>query len=398
METSLKNRKDSTSGARSPRSSASRGGTRTGFVAKKKVQNAFLNEVLSPIPSVNLPVCDKPFGQVTENGVAYWTYKNEFKIDAASNIEYLAAAVEAYCNIQCAEFDFTPSENALADLSELLRIAKSVAPTDHEISLDYDEKMNMIVILEYDLCDFDYNTLFFFPVSFVEKLPKELRPIVKSAYSVLSICNYAQMPEDHCDASYVLGLWDEGEQLAELKNEDEERYNELKSFIDSYLEGEIHQLICECSSFPKDLDKMRNDLEEARTKYAGTQYGPLINSLRDGLILRDEDTWMNYSRTPCFCNIEDFDEHDEGMMDPSRLFVMVYDLMDEIVEGITDCINGEAGSLDVSGLYDFRKLTPDIDTEFCASDFPKRWSEWFGSFVDITEHIGNEQSTDTCAG
>lgn len=398
METSLKNRKDSSKGAGAPRSSASRGGTRAGFVAEKKVQNSFLNEVLSPIPSVNLPVCDKPFGQVAEKGVVYWTYKDEVKIDAESNIKYLADAVKAYCKIQCADFDFTPSENPLADLSKLLCIAKDAAPTDHEISLDYDEKMNMVVILEYDLCDFDYNTLFFFPVSFVEKLPKELRSIVTSAYSVLSICNYAQMPEDHCDASYVLGLWDEGEQLAELKNEDEERYNELKSFIDSYLEGEIHQLICECHSFPNDIDKMRNDLEEARAKYAGTQYGPLLNSLRDGLILREEDTWMNYARTPCFCNIEDFDEHDEGMMDSSRLFVMVYDLMDEIVEGITDCINGEASSIDVSGLYDFRILTPEIDSDFCASDFPKRWAEWFCSFVDITEHIGNEQSTDTSAG
>lgn len=398
METSLKNRKDSTSGARSPRSSAGRGRTRAGFVAEKKVQNSFLNEVINPIPSVNLPVCDKPFGQVTENGVVYWTYKNEVKIDATQNIEYLASAVKAYCKIQCAKFDFTPSGNALADLSALLCIAKDVAPTDHEISLDYDGKANIVVILEYDLCDFDYNTLFFFPVSFVERLPKELRPIVTSAYSVISICNYAQMPEDHGDAAYTLGLWDEGELLAELKEEDEERYKELKSLIDSYLEGEIHQLICECSSFPKDLEKMRSDLEEARAKYAGTQYGPLLNSLRDGLILREEGTWMSYARTPCFCNIEDFDEHDEGMMDPGRLFVMVYDLMDEIVEGITDCINDEAGSLDVSGLYDFRKLTPDIDTNFCASDFPKRWAEWFSSFVDITEHIGHEQSTDASIG
>lgn len=398
METSLKNRKDSTPGARSPRSSSSRRGTRTGFVAEKKVQNSFLNEVLSPIPSVNLPVCDKPFGQVAENGVVYWTYRDEIKIDVASNIEYLSSAVKAYCKIQYAEFDFTPSENALADLSKLLCIAKDAAPTNHEISLDYDEETNMIVILEYDLCDFDYNTLFFFPVSFVERLPKKLRPIVTSAYSVIAICNYAQMPEDHCDASYALGLWDEGEQLAELKEEDEERYNELKSFIDSYLEGDIHQLICECSSFPRDLDKMRNDLEEARAKYAGTQYGPLLNSLRDGLILYEEDTWMNYARTPCHCNIEDFDEHDEGMMDPSRLFLMVYDLMDEIVEGITNYINADANSIDVSGLYDFRKLTPDIDSDFCASDFPKRWAEWFSSFVDITEHIRNEQPTDTCAG
>ena len=391
METSLKNRKGFTSGARPPRSSASHGRTRTGFIAETEVQNSFLNEVLHPIPSVNLPVCEKPFGQVTENGVVYWTYKNEVKIDANKNIKYLADAVEAYCKIQCAEFGFSPSGNALADLSELLCMAKSVAPTDHEISLDYDEKMNMVVILEYDLCEFDYNTLFFFPVSFVERLPKELRPIVASAYSVISVCNYAQMPEDHCDASYTLGLWDDGEQLAELKEEDEERYNELKSIIDSYMEGEINQLICECHSFPSDLEKMRSDLEEARAQYAGTQYGPLLNSLRDGLILREEDVWMNYARTPCFCNIEDFDEHDEGMMDPGRLFVMVYDLMDEIVEGITDCINGEASSIDVSGLYDFRKLTPDIDTDFCASDFPKRWAEWFSSFVDITEHIGNEQ-------
>lgn len=387
METSIKNRKDSASGTKPSASSASCGRTRSCFDTETKIANSFLNEVFSPIPLVDLPVCDKPFGQVSEGEAVYWTYKNEVKIDASRNIKYLTAAVEAYCRVQCSEFDFTPSGNTLADLSELLRIAKSVAPTDHEICLDYNEEMNMVVILEYDLCDFDYNTLFFFPVSFVEKLPKELRPIVTSAYSVLSTCNYAQMPEDHCDASYVLGLWDEGEQLAELKYEDEEKYNELKSLIDSYLEGEIHQLICECSSFPNDLGKIRRALEEARKKYSGTQYGPLLNSIRDGLILCEEDRWMNYIRTPYWCNIEDFDEHDEGMIDPGRFFVMVYDIMDDIAEGITDGINGEAGSIDVSCLYDCRQLTPEIDSDFCASDFPKRWAAWFSSFVNITEHL-----------
>lgn len=387
METSLKNRKDSASGKNVSDSSASCGRTRPRFNAETKVPNSFLNEVFSSRPSVDLPVCEKPFGQVTENGVVYWTYKNEVKINATRNIEYLASAVKSYCKIQCTEFDFTPSGRTLADLSELLCIAKSVAPTKHEICLDYDENKNMLVILEYNLCDFDYNTIFFFPVSFIKRLPKDLRPIIASAYSVLTTCNYAQMPEDHLDASYIMGLYDGGERLEELKEEDEERYNEQKSLIDSYTTGEIHDLICECSSFPKSLDKMREDLEKARQKYSGTQYGPLLNSIRDGLILCEEDRWINYIRTPDWCNIEDFDEHDEGIMDISRLFIIVYDLMDDIVEGVMDCINSDANSIDVSSLYDCRELTPEIDSDFCASDFPKRWADWFCSFVDIIEHL-----------
>lgn len=387
MDASIKNRKDSSSGTKPSESSTGRGRSRARFDTEKKVPYSFLNEVFSPLPSVNLPVCENPFGQVSENGVVYWTYKNEVKIDAIRNINYLASAVEAYCRVHSAEFDFTPSDNPLADLSVLFNIAKEVAPPDHELSLDYYENTNMVVILEYDLCDFDYNTIFFFPVSFVERLPEDLKPIVKRAYSILTIGNHVQMPEDHCDASYVLGLWDEGEQLEDLKNEDEERYNELKSLIDSYLEGEIHQLISECSSFPDNLKKIRYDLEEARKKYCGTQYGELLDSIRDGLILHDEDVWINYDRTPDYCNIEDFDEHDEGMINSHRLFVMAYDLMDEIVEGITDCINGEASSIDMSGLYDYRQLTPDIDSSFCASDFPKKWASWFCSFIDIIQNI-----------
>lgn len=388
MDTSNKNRKDSSSAAKPSKSSTSRGRARACFDTKAKVPYSFLNEVFNPIPSVNLPVCERPFGQVSEKGGVYWTYKNEIKIDAVRNINYLAATVKAYCDIQCADFDYTPSDNPLADLSALFRIASSVASSGHELCVDYEEKENMVVIREYDLCEFDYNTIFFFPVSFVQRLPEDLKPIVKQAYSVLTTGNYAQMPADHCDAAYVLGLWDEGEHLLQLKDEDEERYNELKSIIDSYLEGDANKLMQECSSFPKDLDKMREDLEDARKKYSGTKYGRLLDSIRDGLILHDEDVWVNYIRTPYYCNIEDYDEHDEGIMDPGRLFVMVYDPMDEIVEGITDCINGDASSIEISGLYDSRQLTPDINNDLCASDFLKRWISWYDSFFHIiTEEI-----------
>lgn len=393
MGTFIKNRKDSSSGKVKAELSENRGRTRPCFDITNKKPYSFLNEVFKPIPSVDLPVCEIPFGQVSEEGVVYWTYLKEIKIDAVKNIEYLISSVRAFCKIQCADFDFTPTNNPLSDLSTLFCIVKDVASTDHEVALDYDEKTNMVVIREYDLCDFEYNTLFFFPVSFVDKLPKELQPIVKDSYSLLTVGNFVQKPEDHGDASFALGLWDNGEQLEILKDEDPKLYEERKSLIDSYLEGDIHNLISECSNPFVDRKAAIDKLEEARKNYAGTQYGSLLNSLRDGLVLNEEGSWADYMITPSHCAIEDYDDHDEGMFDPSRLFVVVYDLMDEIVEETTYNINGDAGNLEVSGLYDYRTLTPEISTSFVASDFLKRWSDWFYGFMDAIENIKYEQQT-----
>ncbi len=382
MDALVKSRKNTPKRKIAKRKASVQRGTRQNFDTQAQNQYSFLTEVFKPVLSINLPVCEAPFGQVSDNGTIFWVHGKEIKIDALKNIEFVSGAVKAYCGIYRKNFSFEKSQNPLVDLSVLLSIAQDAAPEGRELGLDYDEKLNMVVIHEYVYCDFDYNTLYFLPVSFVNRLPEDLKPLVKHLIAMIKAYYHLLEPSDHMDLSFALGIWDDGEQIELLKEEDPEQYEITKELVHSYLEGEISELISECSSFPNDVECTMNEVNEAIKKYEETKYGPLLNVLKNGIVLRDEGTWSDFVWSPEHCWIDDFDCREEHI-DHSRLFAIVYDFHDEIVEQAEDCINGEAGSLELIPLYDHRILTPEVSTPFVASDFPMRWCAWFDKMTSI---------------
>lgn len=386
MDALVKSRKNTSKRKIAKGNASGQRGTRPNFDTQKQNQYSFLTEVFNPILSINLPVCDAPFGQVFDKERIFWVRGKEIKIDALKNIEFISESVKAYCGIHCKKFTFEKSSNTLEDLSTLLSIAQSAAPNGIELGLDYDEERNMVVIHEYAYCDFDYNTLYFLPVNFVNRLPKDLKPLVKHLIAMIKAYYHLQDPTDHLDLSYALGIWDEGESLQILKEEDPEQWEITNELVHSYLEGDISQLISECSFFPDDVEQMMGELEDAIKKYEETKYGPVLKLLKDGVVMRNEASWSDFIWSPDHCWIDDFDCR-EDRLDYSRLFAVVYDFYDEIVQQAEDCINGDAGNLEITALYDHRILTPEVSSPFEASDFPRRWCVWFDQLTSAIMNL-----------
>lgn len=387
MRTIIKSRKNTSEGKGQAEYNARPGRKGSAFDSKAQGEYSFLNEVFHSIASVSLPVCEAPFGQAFYDGKVEWTYEDLIKIDALDNISYLENTVKAYCKIHNANFDYKRSDNPLVSMCDLLNLAQSVSPEGHQISLDYKEIINKVVMMEFSTCEYDSYTLFFLPVSFVRNLPSEVKPVVKKALGVISVINCLEVPEEHMDMSYALGVWDDGESYKELEEEDPVAYKELMEMISRYREGDIYDLITECSIYTDNSNLIIDEIEKFLPKYKDTNIGTLLSKLKSGLELAQEGSWKQFAYTPDNCMIEDYNEQDEGTMDQARLFGLVYDLMDEIVERATDCINSEAGAMYIEDFYDCRELTPDTKEAFAPSDFLKRWSSWFSELIDIIQNI-----------
>lgn len=357
MRTFIESRKDSSAGKGTSEHNACSRRAGSAFDTEKQSEYSFLKESFHSVASISLPVCEQPFGQAFHNGKVEWTHDNYIKIDALENVSYLEKTAEAYCKLQCADFNYQRTDNPLVNMSNLLHIVQSVCPSGKEIVLDYIPAKNKVVMLEFAQCEYDTYTLFFLPVSFVNRIPDEVKPIVKKALGIISSVNELETPEEHMDLAYALGCWDDGGSLKETAEEDPEAYEELIKLVNDYLEGDIHNLIAECNIYTKDAESINAEIVKILPKYTGTSVAKLLNILRIGLDLTNEGCWKQYSYTPGHCMIEDFDNHDEFLMDQSRLFALVYDLFDGIVENATDCINAEAGSMNMADFYDFREIT-----------------------------------------
>lgn len=350
-------------------------------------QHAFLNESFKAIPAVDLPERGKPFGQILQEGGHVWMLGQDIEIDAYANIEYLAKGTYAYCLLHNGSFEFQPSGNPLHDLWALFQTILRCKPEDREVTIDYDFNATRFVFVEYEMCEFDYNTLFFLPVKFYEKLPDSLKPLVADCLGYLISCCNLSLPSDHMDLSFALGEWGEEEILDALNNDDDEEYTRLYlETMESYKNGSIAATIEAISHFPTDLKAMYGRLESAIAEYDGKPLGELLKTIKDGILLNQHDQIINYFNTPSSCNLPDYSD-EESKIDFERLFAVVYDFVDPIAERAMDCINSDAGNLEIQGLYDKQIIDINVKKDLQVSEFSKKWCTWFSNLCAAIEEL-----------
>lgn len=386
MATDVKNRKNLLDGKK-PQKLGESLRERACFAASKEDEYSFLNFQFHDIPVVDLPETNKPFGQVTEGGHKMWDIGYGVKVNADENIETLAGAVETYCRINGKEFKFSKTNNPTHDLSLLLAIANDANETDSELVLDYNEKEKQVVVIEYAQCDFDYCTVFFLPVSFIEKLPENLKPtLLEACRYVICVCGLNE-PSEHMDLAVALGEWGE-EYLDDVIGEDidDDDSKEYREYIENYRSGDIAKLIESAADSPKDKNEIKAMLEKALPEYIDTKYERLLLAFKDGINLHQGDYLQNYYISPQQCTIEDFD-NSEAIIDMARLFAVVYDYNDPIAERAIDALNGDCGSLEVEAMYDRRILTKDLTEKLTPSEFPRKWCRWFGNLINCIQAI-----------
>lgn len=386
MATNVKNRKNLSERESAQAISANRR-ERGCFAPQETDKYSFLGEDIRCIPAVDLPEGNIPFGQIIKDGRCMWDISNVTEIDADSNIDFLSKAAEAYCRVHKATFDFVKTDNPRHDLWYLLNLINSCKPDNREVNIDYEENTNRLCFVEYEMCEFDYNTFFFIPVHFYEKLPENLKPIVAEAMGYLITCCNLHLPEDHFDLSFALGDWGE-ETLEELscEAEDQEYAKEYRETMESYKSGSISRTIKALEVYPNDIEALKKAIREKIPAYADLKYGSLLTLMLEGIELNENDRISNYFQTPSSSTLEDFSDK-ESIMNFERLFAIVYDMMDPIAERAMCAINDEAGSLEIEGLYEYRIIDESITEEMKMSHFPAKWCEWFHKFYSAIEEI-----------
>ena len=354
-----------------------------GLIADAECQCSFLTEEFHDIKSIDLPDCEISFGQVSKDGKIQWKLRGNVIVDADKNISSLERSVRQYCIVHNATFDFQRTANPMHDLSTLFSIVQSMKPEDVEIAIDYDDSLKQLVFVEYRECDFDYYTVFFLPVSFIEKLPEDLKSLAEKLCGYVSTVCGLNAPEDHMDLSFALGMWDN-----DLEEEmDPEDFKEYDRFIQDYRNGYIHSLIDRCTQFPDDEKALRAELSIKIQKYNGSPLGDMLKLFDEGFTLTDIDSLQRYYLNPNRCWIPEYDTGEDSTIDQDRLFAVVYDMDDPIADRAVDCLNTEAGSLELSAFYDRRVITNNLNEPMMKSDFPIKWCQWFRRLIQALDNI-----------
>lgn len=354
-----------------------------GLIAEAECQCSFLTEEFHEIKSIDLPDCEIPFGQVSKDGIIQWKLKGNVIIDACKNISALESCVKQYGIVHNATFDFQRTANPMHDLSVLFSIVQSMKPEDVEVAIDYDDSLEQLVFVEYRECDFDYYTVFFLPVSFVEKLPEDLKSLAEKLCGYVSTVCGLNAPEDHMDLSFALGMWDN-----DLEEDmDSEDFKEYNKYIQDYRKGHIHNLIDRCTQYPNDEKALRAELSQKIKKYDGSHLGEMLKLFEEGFSLIDKDSLQRYYLNPNRCWIPEYDTGEDSMLDQDRLFAVVYDMDDPIADRAVDCLNSEAGSLELCAFYDRRVITDNLTEPMMKSDFPIEWCKWFGRLTQALDKI-----------
>lgn len=342
-------------------------------------ESSFLNHMFESIQACEIPHAGA-IKTVEEDGKEYWLIDGE-KIDAEANIQYLTACTERYSKLSGLTMELKPGQNLLKALAWYAEIIQNAMPADCDLVIDYDHIEKRLEFLEYCPCDYTSNILFFLPVSFVKRLPGYLKQAVREALGYIVVCNGINSPWEHPDLQFAIDTVNNDEFLEGYKGEEERKG--YKDMVASYNDGEACDLICSCQCFPQSVIGMKTKLEIALEQHSDDKYTKLLNYLKQGVAFAEEDRICNYLNSPEYCELARFNSTDQ-FMDARRMFAIVYDLNDEVVEQAIDYLNGEVSSMEMDSLYFRRVLTPDMEELFHKSDFPKRWTEWF---CDLTEEI-----------
>lgn len=387
MATTHKNRKNSPQRTRTAKVKAHPRERRC-FAPQESNQYAFLSECLNAIPVVDLPESNAAFGQSTNGNQIIWHLPEDIEIDARENIQYLQKGVQKYCLVHERSFAYEPSGNPKHDLCKLFELLQNCKPDNREISIDYDHNSNRLVFVEYELCSFEYYTLFFLPVRFYQKLPDRLKPLVADCLGYLICVCGLNAPSEHMDISIALGDW--GVEMIDdiLASEGDDEYATIyRETMESYNEGAIYELIKEVSGCPTDIPKMRKELDAALTEYSiDSPIWQVLKEIKNGIELHQTDNIGNYLRTPDSCTLEDYANND-NIIDFERLFAVVYDIFDPIAERAEESLNSDGGSLEIQGLYDSQIIDEQVKKELQTAKFTVRWCEWFNNFRTAIDKI-----------
>lgn len=350
--------------------------------SKPSCQYSFLTQQIEEIPFFEVDKGgDDLFALASENGILQCYLTHNVSVDINANLEYLRETAKKYSEVYGKAFAYAPCGNQLKDIASLTRIMQEVSPEGHLISIDYHPYEKRLVFLEYSTVEYEYYTIFALPVGFIHRLPKELRWTFIEFIAYIVKKEGMTMPDDHFDMSFALGLWDD-----DISDSEDEDYIQ---WCNRYLHGYIHELLDAISNIPcQELYDNPSEFAKRYNAMADQESVPLISHMfrlmSEYMTSFSQNSYINFETNhPDYSSLDTLSNYCNESVTFERLGFLVYGCCedDPVADRAIDIVGCEAGNIGQEDLYQWRILTPDIDTTMAPENYPKRWAKWFERFV-----------------
>lgn len=240
---------------------------------------------------------------------------------------------------------------------------KEYLPADVVLDFDFREEQFSIILQSPYKGSFPDYTLFFFPISGIDKMVEPLATTFKKFVSYLCRTQGISFPYAHWDFSAVLQDW-------EPIDEDEEEYinDEVVDIIIDYREGHIHDIMQEINGMKVTKEDLLNEL--AQVNLVESYDLKLVNAMIEGVNLLSRDCIMNYE---CLERLEF-----------RRLFCLVWK-DDQLSDMVIDNINVDLQEVGDTSPCIWSQVTPESKELIKATTYPTDFSAWWMKIFEILE-------------
>lgn len=220
--------------------------------------------------------------------------------------------------------------------------------------------------------------LFWIPIEFTERLPRQLKKITLEF--IQRLVRHHGIQDITETSSYEMGV----EYLADYKLYNEEapplEVKECKSLAKSYKNGKIHRALERMNK-----EKFCADLEKEMRKYHTEKKNErkLLKLIGEGmtLITPDSPCLMRYCYDWAYEESPDFEPAglDEQVM-------LAYSTDDRLCEEMVSYFNSNCQESYALTPVTRRYLTPETEKRFNMDDYPEKLAEWLDRFIN---HVSN---------
>ena len=301
--------------------------------------------------------------------------ETEINLTTEKNFDFLYSSALKYAGLAGVELPFRKTKECTRiNITKLYKALDEILPEHINLEIR-DEILHFCIYRFHDWPDYQ---LFWIPLNFTEKLPRQLKRIALEFIRQLAHHHGIQNVTD----SYYCGMaaeclrgyrcYDEEATAAEIRHK--------ANLARMYEEGKVHRILERMGKrkFCSDLDK---EMQQYHTKK--NKESELLKLIAEGMefISADSPSIMQYYYDWAYEESPDFQP--AGLDMQIMLTWSIYDDMNCEMESYfnSDCRESYAIT-PVTTLY----LTPETDRIFTMDNFPERFGQWLSRF---TRHIAN---------
>ena len=298
-----------------------------------------------------------------------WGNNKEYEIVTQENYEYLRDSYLRYAELSGVRPELTSGQSVGESINNVFNAMLHLLGESQNLNIEENEGRLYFNIWAYHV--WGRYVVYYFPTKFMESLNPGLRKIVMTFFCKFMRSNGISTIEYDYDLEVMLD-WiqnDDGYDVIEAEKR--------RSLVKSYSTGKAIRLLEKVGkkSYFKNLGKAI-----ARYKPVNEFEQSLVSVMSEGLEFINPDKGiMQYAYDPFYD-----EDCDYPPIPLSRQIRVVYDIDDEVTDGLLDYLNCEQRETYEITPVECMLVSPETDCLFAMKDdYPERFFKWTEKFIDL---------------